>query len=227
MQYIITFLEGIITFVQPCLLPMIPVYLSYFAGGGDERDTRKTVRGALGFILGFTLLFVSMGIFAGLIGGLLARYQVAVNIVTGAIVVFFGLNFLGVLKIGILSKHGPAGFKRGGGSLTGFLSSVLFGLVFSISWSPCAGPFLASALAKASIMGSMAQGALMLLCFSLGLGAPFFLSAILIDRLKSAFDWIKKHYRVINIVSGLFLIAIGILMMTGTMNRFMALLDFD
>jgi len=206
---------------------MIPVYLSYFAGGGTERDMRKTVRGALGFILGFSLLFVSMGIFAGLIGGLLVRHQAVVNIVTGAIVVFFGLNFLGVLKIGFLNKHGSTGFGRGSGDVTGFFSAILFGLIFSISWSPCAGPFLASALAKASMQGSVAQGALMLLCFSLGLGVPFLLSAIMIDRLKSAFDWIKKHYKVINIVSGLFLIAIGILMMTGMMNRFMALLDFD
>ena len=206
---------------------MLPVYLSYFAGGGTERDTRKTVQGALGFILGFTLLFVSLGIFAGMIGGFLVRYQMVVNIVTGAIVVFFGLNFLGILKIGFINKHGSAGFGKGSGNVTGFFSAVLFGLVFSISWTPCAGPFLASALAKASIQGSVTQGAVMLLCFSLGLGMPFFLSAILIDRLKSAFDWIKKNYKIINIVSGAFLIIIGILMMTGMMNRFMALLDFS
>jgi len=203
---------------------MLPVYLSYFAGGDAQRNTRKTLQGALGFILGFTLLFILLGVFAGMLGGLLVKYQVVVNVVTGAIVVLFGLNYLGVLKIGFISRGRQGGF--GTGNVTGFFSAVLFGLVFSVSWSPCAGPFLASALAKASLQGSMVRGALMLLCYSLGLGLPFFLSAVLIDRLRSAFDWIRKHYRIINLVSGLFLIVIGVLMMTGMMNRFMALFDF-
>ena len=224
MQFVITFLEGIISFVQPCLLPMIPVYLSYFAGGEPERDAKRTIQCACGFIIGFTAIFVVLGMFAGLLGGLLIRHQVIVNIVTGAIVVLFGLNYLGVLKIRFLNRTGSAGF--GTGKVSGFFSAALFGLVFSISWSPCAGPFLASALAKASLQGSMLQGALMLLCFSLGMGIPFFLSAILIDRLKAAFNWIKKHYKVINLVSGIFLIVIGILIMTGMMNRYLALLTF-
>ena len=224
MQYVITFLEGIITFVQPCLLPMLPVYLSYFAGGAAERETRKTVQCALGFILGFTAVFVVLGIFAGMLGGLLLRYEVVVNIVAGAIVVLFGLNYLGVLNIRFLNRAGSGGL--GSGKVSGFFSAVLFGFVFSVTWTPCVGVFLASALTKASLQGSMFQGALMLLCFSLGMGIPFFLSAILIDKLKVAFDWIKRHYRVVNMASGLFLIVIGILMMTGMMNIFLALLTF-
>ena len=100
MQYLISFLEGIITFISPCLLPMLPVYISYFAGGG-QRSTRKTLTNALGFVLGFTLVFVAMGALAGTVGGFLKSHQTAVNIVSGLIVVFFGLHFLGLVKVNL------------------------------------------------------------------------------------------------------------------------------
>jgi len=219
-QYVITFLEGIITFISPCLLPMIPIYLSYFAGGQAENDTKKTVQNSLGFILGFTAVFVTLGAFAGLMGGLLRRHETAVNIVAGAIVVLFGLNYLGVLNISFLNKTRSGGQR----AVTGFFSAVLFGIVFSICWTPCVGMFLGSALMLASHQASAVQGILLLLCFSIGLGLPFLLSAVLIGRLKTTFAWIKRHYKVINIVSGLFLIVIGILMMTGMMSRFLVLL---
>ena len=98
MQYFISFLEGIVTFISPCLLPMLPIYVSYFAGGG-ERSTRKTLVCASGFVLGFTIVFMAMGALAGTLGGFLQRYQTAVNIVCGLVVILFGLNFLGVLKV--------------------------------------------------------------------------------------------------------------------------------
>ena len=114
MQYFISFLEGIITFISPCLLPMLPMYIFYFAGG-DKNDTKKTVKNALGFILGFTSVFVLMGALAGSFGRLLNEYKTAVNIVTGIIVIFFGLNFLGVFKINIfkgtrIAKREELGF---------------------------------------------------------------------------------------------------------------------
>lgn len=100
MQYLISFLEGIITFISPCLMPMLPIYISYFAGGG-ERSTRKTLAGASGFVLGFTVVFVAMGALAGTVGSFLNRYQMAVNVVSGLIVILFGLNFMGVLKLNL------------------------------------------------------------------------------------------------------------------------------
>ena len=100
MQYFISFLEGIITFISPCLLPMIPIYISYFAGGG-ERSTRKTLTTALGFVLGFTVVFVTMGALAGTVGSFLRNHQTAVNVVSGLVVVFFGLHFLGVIKVNL------------------------------------------------------------------------------------------------------------------------------
>ena len=220
LQYLIAFLEGIITFISPCLLPMLPVYASYFAGGG-ERSRRKTFFGALGFVLGFTVVFVALGALAGTLGGFLKKYQVAVNIVTGAIVILFGLNFVGVLKLNLF-RGGRKAFSTEQG---GFLSSVLFGIVFSVGWTPCVGAFLGSALMLVAQQGHVIEGMIMLLCYSVGLGIPFVIGAVLIDRLKSAFDFIKRHYRVINIVSGSILILIGVLMATGLFGRWIALLN--
>ena len=220
MQYIISFLEGIITFISPCLLPMLPIYLTYFAGGG-VRSTKKTLAGALGFVLGFTVLFVAMGALAGTLGSFLTAHQQAVNLVGGIIVILFGLNFLGVLRWNLFR----GGQMHQAVRSPGFFSAVLFGMVFAVGWTPCVGAFLGSALLMASQQGHVLAGMLMLLCYSLGLGVPFLLSALLIDRLKSTFDWIKRHYRVINLICGGFLVLIGILMATGLLGRLLTLLS--
>jgi len=219
MQYVISFLEGIITFISPCLLPMLPIYISYFAGGG-ERSMGKTLRGALGFVAGFTAVFVALGALAGTVGGFLREYQTAVNIVSGLIVIVFGLNYLGVLRLNLF-RGGQRSVKADN---MGFFSAALFGVIFSVGWTPCVGAFLGSALMLASQQGHMAEGMLMLLAYSLGLGIPFILSAVLIDYLKSAFNWIKQHYGVINKICGGLLILIGILMATGTLSRLLSLL---
>ena len=135
MQYFISFLEGIITFVSPCLLPMLPIYISYFAGG-KEKNTARIVKNALGYILGFTVIFILMGALAGTFGRLLNEYRAIVDAVTGLIVIFFGLSFLGVLKVNIFK-----GMKRTETHDLGFFSSVVFGVVFSIGWTPCVGIF--------------------------------------------------------------------------------------
>ena len=220
MQYMISFLEGIITFISPCLLPMLPIYISYFAGGG-ERSTRKTLTGALGFVTGFTLVFVAMGALAGTVGGFLKTHQTAVNLISGLIVIFFGLNFLGVFKLELF--RGGSG-RMNTGNLN-FFSALLFGMIFSLGWTPCVGVFLGSALMLASQQGHVVEGMLMLLAYSMGLGIPFLLSAVLIDYLKSAFNWIKRNYKTINLVSGGFLILVGVLMATGTLGRLLALLS--
>ena len=219
MQYFISFLEGILTFLSPCLLPMLPIYVSYFAGGG-ERAAGKTLKNALGFVLGFTVVFVAMGALAGTLGGLLRQYQTAVNIVSGAVVILFGLSYLGVIRLNFLQGSG----KAVKGEL-GFFSAVAFGLIFSLGWTPCVGAFLGSALMLASQQGHVLEGMGMLLTYSLGLGIPFLISALLIDYLKSAFGWIKGHYTVINRVCGGLLIVIGLLMATGTLGRLLALLS--
>jgi len=220
MQYVISFLEGIITFISPCLLPMLPIYVSYFAGGG-ERSTRKTLTGALGFVLGFTIVFTAMGALAGTVGSFLSKHQTIVNIISGLVVIFFGLSYLGVIKLNLFK-----GIKKSvDTSNLGFFSAALFGIIFSIGWTPCVGAFLGSALMLASQQGKTLIGIMMLLCYSLGLGIPFVLSAVLIDRLKSTFTFIKKNYKIINTVCGVFLIIVGIMMATGTIGRLLALLS--
>lgn len=220
MQYFITFLEGLITFISPCLLPMLPIYVSYFAGG-SERSLKKTFVNSLGFVAGFTAVFIAMGALAGTLGGFLTQYQTAVNIVTGLIVVFFGLNFLGVFRFEIFKGAGTATKTKD----LNFFTSMLFGIVFSIGWTPCVGAFLGSALMLASQQAQAVTGILLLLVYSLGLGIPFVLSALLIDKLKSTFGFIKRNYKVINIVSGSLLVLIGILMMSGLLSKFITWLS--
>ena len=220
MQYAVSFLEGIVTFISPCLLPMLPIYISYFAGGG-EGSTKKTLTGALGFVLGFTVVFTTLGALAGTVGSFLREYRTAVNLVSGLVVVFFGLNFLGVFHVNLFR-----GSNRSVNTANmGFFSAVLFGIVFSIGWTPCVGAFLGSALMLASQQGHVVEGMLMLLVYSLGLGIPFLLSAVLIGYLKSTFDWIKRHYNIINKLSGGLLVLIGLLMATGLFGRLLSLLS--
>lgn len=223
MTYLLSFLEGIITFISPCLLPMLPVYILYFAGSENgESSSRRTFVNSLGFVLGFTIVFVTMGAFMAGIGGLLQKYQTAVNIITGGIVTVFGLNFLGVLNISVLNGTHKLNHEI---KKNGFFSSILFGIVFSVGWTPCVGTFLGSALLLASQQGSVAKGILMLLLYSMGLGIPFLLSAVLIDKLRGTFQFIKTHYRIINQICGGLLVLVGIAMMTGMMNQLLAVLS--
>ena len=213
MQYFVSFLEGIITFISPCLLPMLPIYISYFAGG--EQNTKNTVKNALGFVFGFTIVFMAMGALAGTIGSFLIKYQTIVSVLSGMIVIFFGLNFLGILKLNLFR----GGNKNVNTENMGFFSAMIFGVIFSVGWTPCVGAFLGSALMLASTQAHMMKGILMLLCYSLGLGIPFVLSAVLIDKLKGTIQFIKKNYHVINRISGMFLIVVGICMATGVLGR--------
>jgi cytochrome c-type biogenesis protein len=219
MPFALLFLEGVITFLSPCLLPLLPVYMTYFAGRSGAAGRAAT--GALGFVAGFTAVFTLMGAFAGTVGALLRQYQSAVNIVTGLVVILFGLSVL--LPIPLFAgprRRGRAAPETG----PTFWPSVLFGLVFSVGWTPCVGAFLGAALMQASQQGSAARGVLMLLCYSAGLGVPFVLSALLIGRLTSAFDFIKRHYRAVTVLSGVFLMLTGVLMLTGTLGRWLSLL---
>ncbi len=223
MEYILSFLEGIFTFVSPCLLPMLPIYISYFAGQNIAGKKQRTAVNALGFVLGFTVVFVILGAFAGSVGKFLREYNTPFNIISGLIVILFGLNFLEVIRIPFLNTNRQIQLKL---LNMGFLTSLLFGVIFAVGWTPCTGVFLGSALMLAAQSGESLRGILMLLCFSLGLGIPFLVCALLIDRMKGTFDFIKKNYRIINIISGGMLIVVGILMATGMMGYFLTLLIF-
>ena len=219
MAYITTFLEGIITFISPCLLPMLPVYLSYFAGGG-ERKIRATLKGAAGFVLGFTLVFSALGVLAASLGVLLRQHQRWVNLIAGLFVILLGLDFLGLIRLNWFKGGG----KSAPGGDLGFFSALGLGLVFALAWTPCVGAFLGSALALASQRAHLWEGLGLLLAYSLGLGIPFLISAVLIDSLKGAFDWIKRHYAMINTLSGILLLIMGVLMASGLLNRLLGAL---
>lgn len=216
--YLVLFLEGVITFISPCLLPMLPVYVSYFAGTGGGRA--ETAKNAFCFVAGFTVVFTLMGAFAGTVGMLLREYRTVVNIVSGILVIVLGLNFMGFLKLRLNLPFGAG--KDFGGKKAGAAASVMLGITFAVLWTPCVGAFLGSALMMASNQDSATRGILMLLCYSAGLGIPFIAGALLINMLKSVFNAIKRNYRVINAVSGGLLIVLGILIMTGYYGRIVA-----
>ncbi len=219
MHYFIAFLEGIITFISPCLLPMLPVYVSYFAGG-ERASFAKTLKNSLGFVLGFTLLFVMMGALAGSVGSLLEKYKTVLNIVSGLIVIVFGLSYLGVFRLNVFKGIS----KKTEVQNPGFFSSLVFGMIFSVGWTPCVGAFLGSALMMAAGSGRVLEGTTMLLVYSLGLGIPFIFSALLIDKLKGAFGFIKRNYKYINIICGSLLIVVGVLMASGLFGKLVSIL---
>ena len=218
MQYLITFLEGIISFISPCMLPMLPIYIMYFAGGADKRTGRVLPR-AISFVLGFTLVFCTLGLFAGSIGSLLTQHETAVNAVCGLVVIFFGLSYIGIIPINFVSKFSE------GKDVNSILSAFIFGIIYSVSITPCIGAFLGSALMLAATAGGAAKGTLLLLVYSLGLGIPFAISAVLIEKLNGTFQFIKSHYGIINRICGIFLIVIGICMAFGWLGRFMSILS--
>ncbi|MBE6682357.1 MAG: cytochrome c biogenesis protein CcdA [Ruminococcaceae bacterium] len=215
MEYVLTFIEGIISFISPCMLPMLPIYVSYFAGNRGEKQS-VLVR-ALCFVVGFTLVFTLLGVFAGAIGMFLSRFSVILNIICGLIVVLFGLSYLEIIPLSFLKGMGKTS------EITSAFSAFVFGMIYSVSLTPCVGAFLGSALMQAASSGGAVKGALLLLFYSLGLGIPFVISAILLDSLSGVFGFIKKHYKVINTVCGIFLVIVGICMAFGVMNKFLSL----
>ncbi len=196
---------------------MLPVYVSYFAADADKK--RNVFTRALAFVIGFATVFSLLGLFAGTLGAFLAKYRTAVNIVTGIVVIVFGLGYLEIIPLPFfkgMSSRRPA---------TTLLSAFLFGVVYSVSLSPCIGAFLGTALMQAAQTGTALRGTLLLLSYSIGLGLPFLISAVLLSELAGAFSFIKRHYKVINTVCGIFLIIIGIAMASGMMNKLLALLS--
>ena len=222
LEVLTTFMEGLITFISPCVLPMIPVYVLYFAGSSEGKQARRTLARALSFVLGFTVLFVLLGVFAGSLGGLLVRYQREVNLILGMIMILFGLHYAGILHITLLEKTVKPDVQV---KPKGMLSCLLLGAVFAVGWTPCTGPLLGSAMMLAASKGSMLSGAVLLASYSLGMGIPFVLCALLIDRVKGAFAAIKRHYKAINRVCGVFLVLVGLAMMTGLYSRFALMLQ--
>ena len=217
MTYLVTFLEGLLSFISPCMLPLLPVYLSFFAGSADKKEP-KLLR-TLAFVLGFTLSFIVFGLVLSALGSLLTEYKTVVNIVCGVIMIFFGLTVADVIRLPFLTA------KQIRVNVAGVFSAFVFGLVYPINLMPCVGAFLGSALALATASGSMLQGALLLTVYSMGLGVPFILSALLMSHLTDLFAKIKAHYGVIKKISGGILIVVGILTAFGLFEKLMTLFN--
>jgi len=208
MDYILTFLEGIASFISPCLLPMVPIYISYFIGE-DDNNNKKAILNSVGFVLGFTTVFLILSIFASQLGAILSTNIRYIKIFFGIVIILFGLNYMGLLNIKFLNK---TKVKNMDTKNFNFLKAMLFGILFSVSWTPCIGTFLSSALLLIAREQDILKGVILMLLYSIGLGIPFIISAILIEKLKNVFDFIKKHYDVIKRISGVILIGAGIYM---------------
>lgn len=206
MDYLLTFLEGIASFISPCLLPMLPIYISYFVGE-DDSNTRKAFINSIGFVIGFTFIFLVLSIFASSIGNLIVNYIKYIKIIFGILIILLGLNYMEILKIKFLNKTNMRKIEH---KNLNFWKAIIFGLLFSISWTPCIGTFLSSALLLVAKEQDMLKGIMMMLIYSIGLGIPFVVSAILIEKLKNVFQYIKSHYSIIKKISGIILIIAGI-----------------
>lgn len=213
------FLAGVLMFLAPCTLPIVPGYLAFIAGvapGEEKRSRGRVVRNALWFVVGFSVVFVLLGTFAGLIGAAVAPWREVIARAAGVIIILFGLTMLGVLKLPLLmaERHVriPSFLKIGRPE-----SSTLIGILFALGWSPCIGPILGTILFVASSTNPVA-GAVLLTVFSFGLGLPFILSAIFIDKLGDLFARWGRLTQILSYTGGVILILIGILMLLGDMG---------
>jgi cytochrome c-type biogenesis protein len=205
----VAFAAGLLSFVTPCVLPLVPGYLAAVSGTQPGVGGRRVVIASLPFIAGFTVVFVALGALAGVAGGALADDRDVLLKVAGIVVVALGFAFMGLLPIPFLERMAAPGLldaarRRG--------SSVLLGGAFGLCAAPCIGPVLASILALASESSTVGQGSLLLLVYSAGLAVPFVLVGIGFDRAASAFRWLRDQYAVLRIVSGVLLVALGLLL---------------
>jgi cytochrome c-type biogenesis protein len=199
---------------------MLPIYFLYLAGEsemGETSPSNKTrlLLNSIGFVIGFTLVFIALGATVTSLGHFLTHHKSLLEKISGLVMIVFGLNFAGILKIGFLNMEKRVDFKI---NRLRFLSSIVFGIVFGFGWTPCLGAFLGSALMLAGNSKTIFQGMLLLLLYSIGLGIPFILSSIVFEKLRGAFKQLQKHSRAISIASGILLIAAGILVFTGSLK---------
>ncbi len=217
---LIAFSAGLLSFISPCVLPLVPSYITYITGVSfkelTDAEVRSKVRWAtifhsLFFIMGFSIIFILMGASASYLGQLLAQYQYWIMKAGGVLIILLGIHFTGIINIPFLQMEKRFEMRK---KPLGYAGSFLVGVVFAAGWTPCIGPILSTILIYASTSKSFTTGILLLTYYSIGLGIPFFLSSLAFNSFLSAFDKIKRYMRVITFISGLFLIAIGILFLT-------------
>ncbi|BDR68454.1 cytochrome c biogenesis CcdA family protein [Clostridium tetani] len=214
----LAFSSGLLSFLSPCVLPLVPIYLTYLTGSSIEEMNNKNkltvIYKALGFTLGFTLIFIIMGISVTSLGQLFDRNKDIFRKIGGIIIIVFGLHIMGVLKIKTFyyqrTMLQPQKFKSG-------LSSFFIGMAFAIGWTPCVGPMLASILIYAGSTTTLASGIKLLIAYSVGLGIPFIISGFLVDFISGYIKRFSKYFNIVSIASGLVLIFMGIMTFTNKM----------
>jgi cytochrome c-type biogenesis protein len=220
----IAFAAGIFSFLSPCVLPLIPSYLSFVSGVSLEEmrseQARARVRwrmvlNSLAFIAGFSIVFVSLGASASYLGGLFLGYRHVIRVLGGVVVLLVGLYLIGLFKIAVLERYLQFNLKD---KPTGYLGSVLVGITFAVAWTPCVGPILGATLALASTSGEIGRGTMLLTSYAAGLALPFFLSALAINSFFQFSQGLRRYIQTIHIIGGLLLVIVGILLITDYMT---------
>lgn len=226
-----SFIAGLLTFLAPCTLPLVPAYLAFISGSSSSG--RKIFLNAIFFVIGFSVVFIFFGLLAGVMGGLLSEFRIWISRIGGAVIILFGLFMLGIVKISFLATEkqlsGKSPFINGT-----YLNSLTLGIIFGAGWTPCVGPILGSVLFLASQTATAFQGGFLLAVFSLGLAIPFLLIAVSLESAEKYIMKFSKYLRVVNIIGGIFLIILGALLLSGRMGllteygfKFFGFINYD
>ncbi|MCL4553658.1 MAG: cytochrome c biogenesis protein CcdA [Actinobacteria bacterium] len=219
--YVAAFVAGLFSFASPCVLPLIPGYVSFITGYSLSELSRgaklsRILLSSLLFVAGFTIVFMALGATASVIGSALLAYRDVLRYIGGAMIILLGILLLGVVKVPWL--YGEARADMGKARVFGSATALVTGMAFAFGWTPCVGPILGSILALAGTTGSVGQGASLLFVYSLGLGVPFVAISLLLGKVGSSVSWLSRHGATINRVSGILLIAVGLLMVSGRLG---------
>jgi len=223
-SYMIAFTAGFLSFVSPCVLPLVPAYISYITGlsleeltntAGSKQVRWVTLTNSLLFILGFSIVFIAFGASATAIGQILLLYQNTIRKVGGLLIILFGLYLIGAVKIPFLMAYKQYRFQN---RPAGAVGSVLIGITFAAAWTPCVGPILGSVYMLASTSQSVADGVWLLAVYSIGLGLPLLITAMSVNTFLSSYRKMKDYMWIVSLVSGLFLILIGVLVFTNSLR---------
>ncbi|MFH1282814.1 MAG: cytochrome c biogenesis protein CcdA [bacterium] len=231
-EFITAFSAGILSFLSPCVLPLLPGYISFISGisikemqelSDKKRIHRGVILSTIFFVIGFSLVFIALGASATIFGKLLTQKFALFSKIAGVLIILFGFHVLGLLKLDFLHFQKKLDVPKIG---IKYLSSFLLGVGFAFGWSPCIGPILAGILLFASQEETVTKGIMLLAVYSLGLAVPFIITAVSINLFLSFFNKIKKYYRAIEILAGVLLILMGILIFFGKLEYLIAFLPF-
>ena len=217
-------IAGLVSFLSPCVLPLVPPYLIYLTGatieqvnndGATKASKRAVMTAALMFVLGFTTVFVALGASASLVGGLIRAWSTELSIVAGIVIIIMGLHFLGLTRIGFTMREGRLPIPRP----VGLWGAYAMGLAFAFGWTPCIGPILAAILSVAAAEATVTKGAGLLAVYSAGLGIPFLIAAFMVEQFSSLFSRMKRHLASVERAMGVLMIITGIGFLTGAVSN--------